>query len=159
MRQFVVQVAADFFFGLSGRPHAGMVGRHRSHQGGRTELCVDQPVLEPPQRGMRIQQAIRHGHQPAGIVFGLGQDGQQLPVALFRRGVLAELAADVFAAPPQGAVAAGHLLHRSQLGQVAAHAMLGRSQGGGRFVQVGLRQANRLAQFVDHARALASRSC
>ena len=103
---------------------------------------------------MRFQQPVGRGHEPAGIVLGLRQDGEQFPVDFFGRGVLAKLRADLLAAATQGAVAGGHVLHRTQFGQVAAHAILGRRQRGGRLVQVGLGQVDGLAQFVDHALGL-----
>ena len=100
---------------------------------------------------MRLEQAVRRSHQPPRIVFGPGQHGQQLAVGFFRHGVLAELRADFLAAAPQGAVAGGHVLHRPQLGQVAAHAILGRRQSGRGLVQIGLGQMDGLGQLVDHA--------
>ncbi len=131
-----------------------MIGRHRSQQRGGAELGVDQPVLQPPQRRMRFEQAIGRGHEPAGVVLGLRQHGEQFLIGLFGRGVLAKLSADFLAAATQGAVAAGHVLHRTQLGQIAAHAILGRRQRGGRLVQIGLGQTDGLGQLVDHALGL-----
>ncbi len=89
-----------------------------------------------------------------GIVLGLRPRRRAIPGWPFRPRRSRGVGADLLAAATQGAVAGGHVLHRTQLGQVAAHAILGRRQRGGRLVQVGLRQADGLAQLVDHALGL-----
>ena len=149
--QLVPQMAADLRFGFPGRLHPRVLGRHRSQQGRRAKLGVDQAVLQPPQRRLRFQQPVGHRHEAAGIGLRVDGRGQQFSIGFLRRGVLAELGADLFAASPQGAVAGGQVLHRAELAQVGPHAAFGRPQRGGRLVQIGPGQADGLRKLVHHA--------
>ena len=89
-----------------------------------------------------------------GSSWASAKHGEQFRLAFSAAAFSRSWRADFLAAAPQGAVAGGHVLHRTQLGQIAAHAILGRGQRGGRLVQIGLGQVDGLGQFVDHALGL-----
>ena len=46
---------------------------------------VNQTVLQPTQRRMRVEQTVRRGRQPAWIVLGFFQNVEQFAIGLFRR--------------------------------------------------------------------------
>ena len=146
-----MQLPADFLLRRAGRRNGRVVLFHVAQQLCRAQFRIDQPIFQPPQRGLRFQQPAGTGQQPAWIIQRSLEQLQQFLVRIDRSPVRAQLGFDFAGLTPQTAFVAGSFVEDSQLGQVGAGLALDRRQRFGRSIQVGLGQRNGLGQLVDHA--------
>ena len=149
--QFRVQPVGHLGLGFAGGNNLRMIGRHAALQHRGPQLCIDQPVFQPPQGRLRFQEAARRGQQLCRIGLGVLEQVQQLPVG-FRGGAeLAELVFDLRDRAAERRVAGVGVQQRAELRQVAAHILFQGGQPGGGGTEVGPGHLHGLFQLVDHA--------